>query len=80
MTDAISYINQCMGEIYQHQRTHYGEEPTMIIMRPETWYKMAEECHLKVSGLVNLTRVEPYFRGIKIYRSLDVDMDTIICK
>jgi len=63
-----------MHEWYSYQKNHMGQEPNLIIMNHDTWYRLVDE----LLGYKYLNQPANTYRGKPIYRSDDVGKDKFI--
>lgn len=54
------------------RRDNRGKEATSIILHPETWYEIVKQHNETVNYEIDRNLAEPKYRGIRIYRSLDI--------
>jgi hypothetical protein len=68
-------IIDVIEQIYNHQRIHRGESPEVIILHPENVHQIREELIEEASYVVT---GDMRIQGIPVYRSHDIEIDTIV--
>lgn len=73
----IEKLHQAYLEFMRTQS--HGNQPSAFLVRPELWYQAVSEAYQTANSAVagNLGEKKNKFRGIPVYRSMDLEPDEI---